>query len=223
VLALLTIAEENHVAMRIAESVLVANEIRKRSLARRVAKAIDGSLRGKSVALLGLTFKPNTDDMRESPAIALVAGLRDMDANIRAYEPAGTDQARKILGDEVTYCASPYEAARASEVMVLVTDWPQFRTLDFERLKRVMRTPTIVDLRNAYKAQEMINRGFRYRGIGVSHESGPTPSVDREWPSNLGRRSPRAANGHGMTARKHESTRAEQNAAPSARQKIVFR
>ena len=200
VLALLTIAEENHVPMRIAESVLVANEVRKRSLARRVASAVRGSLRGKSIALLGLTFKPNTDDMRESPSIALVAGLRGMDANIRAYEPAGTEQARTILGDDIAYCTSEYEAARGAEALVLVTHWPQFRTLDFEKLKRIMRAPVVVDLRNAYRAKDMVSRGFKYVGIGMP-AFGSSTSVERETPGS--RRGGRRSNGYGKFAREN--------------------
>jgi UDPglucose 6-dehydrogenase len=167
ILALLTIAEEHRVAMRVAESVLAANEVRKRSLARRIADACGGSLRGKSVGLLGLTFKANTDDMRESPSIALVTGLVDMGSIVRAYEPVGVEQAKKVLTEEITYCSSAYEAAQGADVLVVVTEWQEFRGLDFGRVRKAMRCPLIVDLRNMYRQQEIVGRGFHYVGVGL--------------------------------------------------------
>src|SRR5688572_28390938 len=108
-----------------------------------------GKLRGKTVAVLGLTFKPNTDDMREAPSIPLITALQDMGAKVRAYDPVGMEQAKKVL-DGVTYCDGPYTCAQGADALVIVTEWEQFRALDFGQLKSVMAQPVIVDLRNVY-------------------------------------------------------------------------
>jgi UDPglucose 6-dehydrogenase len=168
-LALAKMAEDNGAPMRIIESTLAANHARRRAMGRKVAAAVGGSLRGKTVALLGLTFKPDTDDMREAPAIALVTSLDDLGARIRAYDPAGMDQAKAILPQAIAYCASPYQAAEGADALVVVTEWEQFRALDLGRLKRLMRAPLIVDLRNVYRAEDMASHGFRYRRIGGPH------------------------------------------------------
>ena len=170
-LALAKMAEDNGTPMRIVESTLAANDSRRRAMARKVAAAVGGPLRGKTIALLGLTFKPNTDDMREAPSIALVTGLSDMGAVIRAYDPAGMDQARSLLPADVVYCTSAYQAAQGADALVVVTEWEQFRALDLDRLRTLMRSHVIVDLRNIYRAEEVANHGFRYRRIG-----GPQPT-----------------------------------------------
>ena len=151
--------------MRIVEAVAAVNDQRKRAMARKVVAALDGSVRGKTVAVLGLTFKPNTDDTRDSPAIPLITALQDLGATVRGYDPAGMEQAKPQL-PAVTYCSSAYEAAEGADAVVIATEWEQFRALDLARLKSVMAQPVIVDLRNIYRPDEMKRAEFRYVAIG---------------------------------------------------------
>ena len=141
------------------------NDARKRGMARKVAAAVGGSVRGKSIAVLGLTFKPNTDDMREAPSLALITALQDMGARVRAFDPAGMGQARPLLED-VTYCANPYDCAEAADALVIATEWEQFRALDLARLRDLMACPVVVDLRNIYRPEDMHKHGFAYACIG---------------------------------------------------------
>ena len=134
-------------------------------MARKVAAAFGGSLRGKTVALLGLTFKPNTDDMRDAPSIALVTALQDMGAKVRAYDPVGMEQARTVLTD-VTYCDDSYSCAQDADALVIVTEWEQFRALDLHRLKKIMACPVLIDLRNIYIPQDVAQHGFIYDSVG---------------------------------------------------------
>jgi UDPglucose 6-dehydrogenase len=163
--ALLKTAQDYGVALRIVETVSAVNEQRKRAMARKVVAALDGSVRGKTVAVLGLTFKPNTDDTRDSPAIPLITALQDMGATVRGYDPAGMEQAKPLL-PTVTYCNSAYSAADGADAVVIATEWEQFRALDLLRLKGVMAQPVIVDLRNIYRPEEMQRANFRYLAIG---------------------------------------------------------
>jgi UDPglucose 6-dehydrogenase len=163
--ALVKIALDNEVPLRIVEAVLAVNDNRKRAMARKVAHALGGSLRGKTIAVLGLTFKPDTDDMREAPSIPLVTGLLDMGAAVRAFDPVGMAQARTELPD-ITYCDDAYSCAAGADALVIVTEWVQFRALDLARLKREMKQPVIVDLRNVYRPEQMAEHGFAYHGIG---------------------------------------------------------
>ena len=151
--------------MRILEAVERVNDVRKRAMARKVASAFAGVLRGKTVAVLGLTFKPNTDDMRDAPSIPLITGLQDLGAKVRVYDPVGMDQAKKVLID-VTYCPGPYECVEEADAAVIVTEWEQFRALDLEKIKELMACPVIVDLRNVYRREEMETHGFSYSGVG---------------------------------------------------------
>jgi UDPglucose 6-dehydrogenase len=169
--ALIKIAQDHDVQLRIVEAVLGVNDIRKRAMARKVAAAAGGSLRGKTIAVLGLTFKPDTDDMREAPSIPLVTGLLDMGAKVRAHDPAGMEQARKELPD-IEYCDDPYTCARGADAMVLVTEWVQYRAMDLERLKREMAQPVVVDLRNIYRPEEMAVHGFVYESVGRASRKG---------------------------------------------------
>ncbi len=170
--ALIKTAQDYEAPIRIVEAVLAVNENRKRAMARKVAAVFGGSLRGKIVGLLGLTFKPNTDDMRESPSIPLVTALQDLGAKIKAYDPEGMEQARSELSD-VTYCDGPYSCAEGADALVIVTEWEQFRALDLPRLRREMACPVIVDLRNVYRPEEVIGQGFRYESVGRITPSGP--------------------------------------------------
>jgi UDPglucose 6-dehydrogenase len=164
--ALIKTAHDHGAQLRIVETVAAVNEQRKRAMARKVVAAVGGSIRGKTIAVLGLTFKPNTDDTRDSPAIPLITALLDMGAKVRCYDPAGMEQAKPQLPD-VMCCQNAYEAAEAADAVVIVTEWEQFRALDLGRLKQVMAQPTLVDLRNVYRADEMKRAKFRYVGIGA--------------------------------------------------------
>jgi UDPglucose 6-dehydrogenase len=163
--ALLKTAQDHGVALRIVEAVASVNEQRKRAMARKVVAALDGSVRGKTVAVLGLTFKPNTDDTRDSPAIPLITALQDQGATVRAYDPAGMEQAKPQL-QGVHYCNGAYVAAVGAHAIVIATEWEQFRALDLDRLKSVMAQPVIVDLRNIYRADEMKRAKFKYVAVG---------------------------------------------------------
>jgi UDPglucose 6-dehydrogenase len=163
--ALVKIALDHDVPLRIIEAVLAVNDNRKRAMARKVAAAVGGNLRGKTIAVLGLTFKPDTDDMREAPSIPLVTGLLDMGAKVRAHDPVGMEQARRELPD-IEYCDDPYSCALGADALVIVTEWVQFRALDLERLKREMAQPVVVDLRNIYRPKDMADLGFIYESVG---------------------------------------------------------
>jgi UDPglucose 6-dehydrogenase len=163
--ALLKTAHDHGVPLRIVETVAAVNEQRKRAMARKVVAALDGSVRGKTVAVLGLSFKPNTDDMRDSPAIPLITALHDLGATVRGYDPAAMEAAKMLLPD-VIYCGNAYDAAEGAEAVVIATEWEQFRALDLARLKGVMAQAVIVDLRNIYRTDEMKRAKFRYIGVG---------------------------------------------------------
>ena len=151
--------------MRILEAAETVNDTRKRAMARKVSSVFAGVLRGKTVAILGLTFKPNTDDMREAPSIPLITALQDMGANVRVYDPVGMEQAKQVLRD-VTYCQGPYDCVEEADAAVIVTEWEQFRALELERLRDLMACPVIVDLRNIYSPDDMKKQGLAYASIG---------------------------------------------------------
>jgi UDPglucose 6-dehydrogenase len=165
--ALLQTAQDYEVPLRVVEAVITANDIRKRAMARKVSAAFGGSLRGKTIAVLGLTFKPNTDDMREAPSIPLITALQDMGARVRAFDPAGIEQAKMLLPD-VTYCDGPYSCVEGADGLVIVTEWEQFRALDLDQIKQRMACPILIDLRNIYSDEEMEKHGFLHVGIGRS-------------------------------------------------------
>jgi len=163
--ALIKTAQDHASPLRIVEAVAAVNDARKRAMARKVSAALNGDVRGKTVAVLGLTFKPNTDDMREAPSIPLITALQDMGAKVRAYDPVGMEQAKSVIGN-VTFCDDAYSCAKGAAALVIVTEWEQFRALDFDRLKTVMAHAVLVDLRNVYRPDEMSRRGFVYEGVG---------------------------------------------------------
>jgi UDPglucose 6-dehydrogenase len=163
--ALIKTGQDQGAPLRIVETVAAVNDARKRAMARKVANAAGGDLRGKTVAVLGLTFKPNTDDMREAPSIPLIATLQDMGAKVRVYDPVGMAQAKPLLSG-VTFCDSAYTCAEGASALAIVTEWEQFRALDFARLKQVMAHPLLVDLRNVYRAEEVTRHGFAYESVG---------------------------------------------------------
>ncbi len=163
-LALARTAEDRGSPVRIVETVIDVNESRKKSMVGRI-EAFCGSLDGQCIAILGLTFKPNTDDMRESPSLDIVPGLREAGAAVRVFDPAGMEAAREAFSD-VVWCGDAYEAVEGADAVVLVTEWNAFRLLDLERIKQAMRASVMVDLRNVYDPEEMRRIGFRYASIG---------------------------------------------------------
>jgi UDPglucose 6-dehydrogenase len=166
-LALIKTGQDNESPLRIVETVVAVNDQRKRAMARKVANAFggNGNLRGKSIAVLGITFKPNTDDMRDAPSIPLITALQDMGAAVRVFDPVGMQQARKVL-ENVTFCNNAYACAKGAHALVIVTEWEQFRALDLKEMASIMASSVIVDLRNIYSPEEVMRNGFHYCGVG---------------------------------------------------------
>jgi UDPglucose 6-dehydrogenase len=165
--ALIRTAQEADAPINIVETVISVNEARKQALAKRVVDACGGSVEGKIVAVLGLTFKPNTDDMREAPSLALIPGLQQAGAVVRAHDPQGMEQAKPLLPG-VRFCGNPYEATEGADALVIVTEWDAYRALDLDRIHQTMKNPIVVDLRNIYRPEEMAAKGFRYTSVGRS-------------------------------------------------------
>ena len=175
-LALLKTAEDHESPMRIVEAVVQVNEQRKRAMGRKVIQAAGGDVRGKRIGVLGLTFKPNTDDMRDAPALAIVQTLLDGGAEVRAFDPEGMEAARPMLPD-VTLVGDPYAAAEGADALVIVTEWDLFRALDLKRVARLMASPILVDLRNIYPPDEALAAGFSYTSVGRSAVSADDAAV----------------------------------------------
>ena len=151
--------------LRIVETVIDINETRKARMADKIVAACGGDVRGRTIAGLGLTFKPNTDDMRDAPSLVILPNLQAQGAHIRAFDPEGMDEAKKLL-DGITWCSSPYEATEGADVVTILTEWNEFRGLDITRLKGAMKRPLIVDLRNIYSPTEMAAHGIEYVSVG---------------------------------------------------------
>ena len=164
-LALVRTAQDHGAPTKIVEAVVGINDARKKRMAERVRQAVGGDLSGKSVAVLGLTFKPNTDDMRDSPALDIVPALMEMGARVRAHDPEGMDEAKEHLPD-ITYCDGPYHAVEGADAAVILTEWNAYRALDLSRLKDTMNAPVLVDLRNVYDPVTVRRMGFAYASIG---------------------------------------------------------
>ena len=166
-MALIKTGQDNETPLRIIETVVAVNDQRKRAMARKVANAFggNGNLRGKSIAVLGVTFKPNTDDMRDAPSIPLITALQDMGAELRVFDPVGMPQAKKVL-ENVTFCNNAYACAKGANALVIVTEWEQFRALDLKEMASIMASSVIVDLRNIYSPEEVMRNGFHYCGVG---------------------------------------------------------
>ncbi len=164
-LAVVKTAQDAGSPLKIIEAVVTVNDERKEKMADKVIEGLHGNANGKTIAVLGLAFKPNTDDMRESPAIAIINKLVAKGANIRAYDPEAMDEARQHLPD-ITYCESTYDCIDGADALVIITEWDQFRALDFERVKSLMRKPVLVDLRNIYNPAHMAAHGFQYISVG---------------------------------------------------------
>ncbi|HWB50203.1 MAG TPA: UDP-glucose/GDP-mannose dehydrogenase family protein [Stellaceae bacterium] len=171
--ALVRTAEEAGSPLTLVERVLEINNTRKRAMADRIAAACGGSVAGKTLAVLGLTFKPNTDDMRESPSLAILPALTAAGAVIRAFDPEGMSEARKLLPD-LTYCDDAYGAIEGADALVLLTEWNEFRAFDLARVRSLLRAPLIIDLRNIYHPDEMTAAGFVYHSIGRTSAAPPS-------------------------------------------------
>ena len=166
-MALLTTAQDHDVSLRLVEATVQANDLRKRAMGRKIIHAMGGDARGKKVAVLGLTFKPNTDDMRDSPALSIVQALLDAGADVAAYDPEGMAIAAPMM-PAVQMTESAYQAAEGADAIAIVTEWDAFRALDFARLSELVNAKLLVDLRNIYRRDEVERQGFTYIGIGTS-------------------------------------------------------
>jgi len=164
-LALVRTAVDAGSPVQLIETTVAVNDARKKAMAGKVSRALAGDLANKTVGVLGLTFKPNTDDMRDAPALDIIPALQALGARVQAYDPEGAHEARQMLRD-VEFKADAYEAAAGADVLVIITEWDQFRALDLDRVKLLMNAPVMVDLRNIYKPEDLKNHGFRYASIG---------------------------------------------------------
>jgi UDPglucose 6-dehydrogenase len=163
--ALLKIASEHGVELGIVNAAIQANERQIRLMFEKINGAFENNIKGKTIAVLGLSFKPNTDDIREAPAIYIIQNLLSGGANIRAYDPVAMDDSREIFSD-ITFCSDAYDACSGADAAVIVTEWNQFRNLDLKKLLSLLRQPCFFDLRNIYEPQKMRNLGFRYYSVG---------------------------------------------------------
>ncbi len=164
-LALTKTADDAGSPVRIVDTVVEVNDARKKAMAAKVVAAMGGDVSGKTIAVLGLAFKPNTDDMRDAPSLDIIPALQAAGANIRAYDPESMAEARHMLQD-VMFCDGPYHALEGADGMVIITEWDQFRALDLERVKSLLKSPCVIDLRNIYRPDQMSGRGFAYTSIG---------------------------------------------------------
>ncbi|HUC09531.1 MAG TPA: UDP-glucose/GDP-mannose dehydrogenase family protein [Stellaceae bacterium] len=170
--ALVRTAREANVPLSIIETVVQVNDVRKERMADKIVAACGGSVAGKQLAVLGLTFKPNTDDMRDSPSLSILPRLAAAGAVIRVFDPEGMDEAKKLLPDLV-YCAEAYEPMENADALVLLTEWNAFRALDLDRVRTLLATPLVIDLRNIYQAQDMVAAGLSYVSIGRAAHTAP--------------------------------------------------
>ena len=165
-LALTKTANDAGSPVRIVDTVVEVNAVRKKAMAAKVIHAMGGDGAGRTVGVLGLAFKPNTDDMRDAPSLDIIPALQAAGATIRAYDPEGMKEAAHLLGDDVMYCDGPYHALEGADAMVIITEWDQFRALDMARVKSLLKTPSVIDLRNIYDPEDMAAKGFDYTSIG---------------------------------------------------------
>jgi UDPglucose 6-dehydrogenase len=163
-LALVRTAADAGSPVTLVEATVKVNDARKKAMAGKVSAAMEGDLAGKTVGVLGLTFKPNTDDMRDAPSLDIIPALLAMGAKVQAFDPEGHEARQMLAG--VDFKAGPYEVAEGADALVIITEWDQFRALDLDEVKRLMRSPVVVDLRNIYRPEEMVSRGFRYVSVG---------------------------------------------------------
>ena len=173
--ALVKSAQDHGSEVRLVETTIAINDARKRAMARRVIQALGGNVRGKTIAIFGLTFKPNTDDMREVAVDLDHSGAAGCGRRIQAYDPKGMEQAR-LLWSDVAFRSSPYEAAENASAICVLTEWEQFRALDFDRLAEVVATPILLDFRNIYSTEQVTRRGFTYSRIGSGSRAASSPA-----------------------------------------------
>ena len=164
-LALVRTARAKGSPLRIIETVVDINDQRKRKMADKIIAACGGSVKGKTIGVLGLTFKPNTDDMRDSPSLEIIPALQEAGATIRAFDPEGMEEAKKMLTGLI-YCEDAYDALKGADCMAVLTEWNEFRAINLDRVKSLLKSPILVDLRNIYEPREMIDAGFHYSSIG---------------------------------------------------------
>ncbi|MGE0742069.1 MAG: UDP-glucose/GDP-mannose dehydrogenase family protein [Hyphomonadaceae bacterium] len=164
-LALMKTARDNNAPIELIEATVRVNSARKQKMAQKIIDAVGGDVRGKTIAVLGLTFKPNTDDMRDAPALDIVPTLQAEGAKVRAFDPEGMNEAKHMLKD-VQFATGPYDCVQSADAVVIITEWDQFRALDLDRIKAALKTPTLIDLRNIYRPEEMQAKGFKYVSVG---------------------------------------------------------
>ena len=167
--AMATIARAHGYPFQIMEAVLRVNDDIKQRMVTKIAEALDGDVKGKTIGILGLAFKPDTDDMRDSPAIPVIKGLQALGARIQAYDPQSMENSRAIF-DNIDYCDDAYGTAEGADAIVLATEWNAFRALNFERIKKTMNVPNLIDLRNVYDPQRMKALGFHYTSVGRAED-----------------------------------------------------
>jgi len=164
-LALMKTARDNNAPIELIEATVRVNSARKQKMAQKIIEAVGGNVAGKTIAVLGLTFKPNTDDMRDAPALEIVPTLQAEGAKVRAFDPEGMNEAKHMLKD-VQFATGPYDCVQNADAVVIITEWDQFRALDLDRIKDALKTPTVIDLRNIYRPDEMRAKGFKYVSVG---------------------------------------------------------
>ena len=164
-LALVKTARDADAPISLIEATVEFNDSRKRRMVERIVAALGGSVAGKTVAALGLTFKPNTDDMRDAPSLVILPELAKRGAKVQAHDPVGVEEAKKLMPD-LCYCDDAYDAVAGADVLVILTEWNSYRALDLRRIKTLMKTANIVDLRNIYRPDEMAQLGYRYVSLG---------------------------------------------------------
>lgn len=185
--ALVAVAEANNMKPHLLRSVDVVNDHQKEVLFRKISKYFDGDLRGRIVAVWGLAFKPQTDDIREAPALVLINSLLEAGAIVQVTDPVAIGHVKAVYGDRISYCKTKYDALENSEALAIVTEWNEFRNPDFDHMKLLMTTPAIFDGRNIYDARRIREMGFHYSGIGVSDPSEKTATPSATAPQNLSR------------------------------------
>ncbi len=176
-LALVKTARDANAPISLIETTVEFNEARKHQMAERIVAALGGSVTGKMVAALGLTFKPNTDDMRDSPSLVILPELVKRGARVQAHDPVGVEEAKKLMPD-LRYCDDAYDAIAGADVLVILTEWNNYRALDLKRIKTLMRSPNIVDLRNIYRPDEMAQLGYRYVSLGRPQRDPAEPAAE---------------------------------------------
>ena len=175
--AYVRIAQDLGAPSQIVEAVVSVNNARKHHMAKKIIASCNGDVNGKTIAVLGVTFKPNTDDVRESPSLTIIPVLKEAGATIKAYDPEGMEEGKKLLNG-VTWCESAYETMEGADALTILTEWNEFRGLDLARVKSLLKSPLIVDLRNIYKPDELAAAGFYYASVGRASVGAPAAAAN---------------------------------------------